>query len=339
MIFGLGPKEHRLIVHPLGDSVSVHNGDQLLQTLKQHGYPISYSCEDGRCGLCRYELLQGEVVEADRPPWQFPGVPCDSKLACQTTLVDDCVIRLLEPNNTVTHPPRKAMKGLISQKWKLSDRIMAVRVRVPKSFSFSPGQFAKIHFGKNLARTYSMANAYNQGYLEFHVQRHPYGEASNLLWEKLDRGDEVRIDGPLGVSFLREYDDCPLLCVASESGLAPTLSILRGIARAGMRNPIHLYVGCLRYEDLYGAEELSQIIESLPAVEKVSWVVYSAPPEAEVRQSTLTAAIEEDFEDLHGYRAYVFGSSHAVENVVRSITRLGVPWERLHSDPFTPTGD
>lgn len=339
MAFGLGRKTYRLIVHPLGESVSARHGAQLLETLKSHNLPISYSCEDGRCGLCRYELLQGEVVEADRPPWQFPGVPCDSKLACQTTLVDDCAIRLLEPENVVTHPPRKAMKGLIGEKRQLAERIMAVHIRVPSAFSFSPGQFVQIHFGKHLARTYSMANAVNEGWLEFHVQKHPYGEVSNLLWNSLSRGDEVRIDGPLGVSFLRENDDRPLLCVASESGLAPVLSILRGMARNKMQNPIHIYIGCLRHEDLYGTEEISQLVDELSAVEKVNWVAYSAPPQAKVRQSTISAAIEQDFEDLSEYRTYVFGSPHAVESVVRCVTRLGGSWERLHADPFTPTGD
>lgn len=339
MVFGIGPKKLHLVVHPNGDAFTASRGEQLLAVLKQRKLPVSYSCEDGRCGLCRYELVQGEVIESARPPWGFPGLSSVWKLACQSILVDNCVVRLVDPDNAIVHLPRKRMKGMVVAKRQLAERIMAIRVQVPTAFTFTPGQFAQLQFRKDLARTFSMANGCNNGELEFHVQKHQYGQASSFVWEELGIKDEVRIDGPLGVSYLRTADAHPILCVASESGLAPMLAVLRGMRLARMTNPVHIYIGFLRIEGVYGTDEVTRAVDGLESVRSVNWVAYSAPADSPaVRAQTLTAAIEEDFSQLSDFRAYVYGSPHAVEGVVRVIRKLGLPDERLHADPFTPTG-
>src|SRR5262245_49401670 len=59
-------------VQPRGETVVGAPGALLLDTLRRAQIPISYSCEAGRCGTCRCEVLSGEVVEE---PAEFRGLP------------------------------------------------------------------------------------------------------------------------------------------------------------------------------------------------------------------------------------------------------------------------
>ena len=57
-----------LVVQPMGRSLAVEPGANLLQTLRSHDVPVSYSCMAGRCGTCRCKVLDGGVLESGREP-------------------------------------------------------------------------------------------------------------------------------------------------------------------------------------------------------------------------------------------------------------------------------
>jgi ferredoxin len=50
-----------LVVHPLDRVLAVTAGANLLETLRAHDVPISYSCMSGRCGTCRCKVVEGRV--------------------------------------------------------------------------------------------------------------------------------------------------------------------------------------------------------------------------------------------------------------------------------------
>jgi len=327
-----------MIVNPRGESIPVQRGGRVLRALLGAKIPIPYSCEDGRCGMCRYELVSGTVVECGSPPWQFPGMDLSYKLACQSTLVDNCIIKLPDPEHVVVHRQRRFSARVLAKE-RLSERIMSLTISSTDGFTFSPGQFSELRVAPGMKRTYSIADTGQEGTLTFHLQRHPYGRASGYIWESLPIGGEVQVSGPLGVSYLRTPDECPILCVSSESGLGPVLSILRGISRIGMQNPVYVYVGFMRKEDVYMVDEVERLAGSIPGIGKVQWVVYSVPGRGNGRSQTLSSAIAEDFSDLSQFRTYIFGSPCAIEPVVRLARKLGVPKERLHADAFTISDD
>jgi len=325
-----------LVVRPSGRVLEVQAGETLLDALLGNQVPISHSCKDGRCGVCRCRLLRGKVVGPARQmrPSSVPGSSC--VLACQSVLTEDCVIEIPAPEEVVVHPAR-TMKAEVVAVAPLCRDTLRLRVRPQSLLSFSPGQYVELEFERGLARPYSMCGLPGNE-LEFHARLHPGGRASARLSGELKPGDMLKLRGPLGITFLRSRNEDPILCVGAGTGLAPTLSILRGIAAAGMKNPLQIYLGFTCREDVYGQDELAQVLEQLPAA-CAHTVVATGAIDRGMRRGLLTSVIAADFPSLAGWRGYVFGSPHAVDATVRTLREKQMAEQSIYAEPFHITGN
>lgn len=323
-----------MIVNPHGRAIKVSTGANLLRVLLGEKIPVPYSCEDGRCGMCRYELVNGSVLEGGSPPWQVPGMGRHFKLACQSTILGHCTVRLPDTCDVAVHAQRKFQAKVLSKE-KLAKRIVSLTISKHPAFTFSPGQFVELKLGPGLVRTYSIANSVTDSDLSFHLQLHHYGRASGYVWDSLQVGSDISVSGPLGVSYLRAKDSRPIICASSESGLGPLMTILRGIRDAGMENPVHVYLGFLREEDIYLVKEVEELVAQIRNLKCCKWIVYTAASRTTSQCQTLTSVIAADFRELHEYRAYLFGSAGAIEALARLVANLGISKEHLHADAFT----
>ena len=322
-----------ILVHPTGHVLSLKPGETLLHALRASGVPVSYSCEDGRCGMCRCKLLRGGVVESARPPRQLIGCRERYVLACQCSLAEDSTIEIPDADETVVHAPRRVRCTVLGVE-PLCHNTLLVRLSNDARLEFSPGQFVEIELGRGLSRVYSMAGLPTDDELRFHVRVHPHGRGSRLIGETLAAGTVLRVRGPYGASWLRRRHSDPLLCVSAGTGLAPLLSVLRGIAAAGMSNPVHVYAGFMTREEAYGLDELSAAVQAIPNLRASHVVVASGKIERGIRRGLLTEVLEADLTGLARWHAHVFGSPFAVDATVQLLRRQNIAEERLHADPF-----
>src|SRR3954465_5666862 len=104
-----------LLVLPFNRRMSVKPGANLLEQLRIHDVPVSYSCTDGRCGLCRCHLLAGDVLECGDEVRNPVRRQDDVRhvLACQTVLTESCTVRIPEPGEIVVHPAQ-TLKATVS---------------------------------------------------------------------------------------------------------------------------------------------------------------------------------------------------------------------------------
>ena len=326
----------RVLIRPLQRAIHVEPGANLLEALRANQVPMSYSCMAGRCGTCRCKVTAGDVLdggmEVRRPlDDQAPFV-----LACQTYLTEPCTIEIPEPDEIVVHPARIVKATVLSIEAMTHD-IRRLRLRPAKPIAFSPGQYAHLQFSPEHVRPYSMAGLCDDAEFEFHIRLVPEGRVTGYIDQRLKVGDAVRVSGPLGSAYLRRKHDGPMLCVAGGTGLAPILSILRGALAAGMGNPIHLYFGLRSPRDIYGMEGLLALQRQHPALH-VHVVVTAGGNPREQRCGLVTEAIEQDFADLSGWRAYLCGSPPMVEAATVLAKRLGVLPEHIHADAFYTQG-
>jgi ferredoxin-NAD(P)+ reductase (naphthalene dioxygenase ferredoxin-specific) len=321
-----------LLIQPLRKTLHVEPGSNLLEVLRQAQVPVSYSCMAGRCGTCRCRVVQGEVLDAGR---ERQG-PLDGRdahvLACQTILTQPCTIEIPEPDEVVVHPAR-IVKATVQAVETLTHDIRRVVLKPGKPLEFSPGQYAQLQFTPGHVRPYSMAGLDGDGTLEFHVRVVPGGSVSGYIAGQLKPGDTVRVSGPLGTAYLRRRHDRPMLCVAGGTGLAPILSILRGMVAAGMGNPVRLYFGVRSPDDIYGLEWLHEVERRHPALQ-VNVVVTSGGDPRRQRCGLVTEAIERDLPSLDGWRAYLCGSPPMVEAATVLARRKGIDPTRIHADAF-----
>lgn len=325
-----------LTIQPLQRVLHVQPGANLLEVLREHQVPMSYSCMAGRCGTCRCKVLSGEVLDGGQAMQRPPNGQAQVVLACQTFLTEPCTIEVAEPDEIVVHPAR-IVKATVVAIEDLTHDIQRLRLKPARPLAFSPGQYAQLQFTPEHVRPYSMAGLAGDGELEFHVRRVPGGRVSGYIAEVLKVGDAVRVSGPLGTAYLRQKHEGPMLCVAGGTGLAPILSIVRGAVAAGLANPIHLYFGVRSPRDVYGLPWLEQLCSLHPALHLHVVATAGAHPRQH-RAGLVTDAIEADLPALEGWRAYLCGSPPMVEATTLLARRLGLAHERIHADAFYTQG-
>lgn len=325
-----------LVVHPLNKRLNVESGSNLLEVLRAHQLPISYSCMSGRCGTCRCKVVSGRVLNSGPEAGRPHAGENDEVLACQAVLTDNCAIELPDVDEVVVHPARILKASVVSIEEATHD-IRRIRIKLAKPLDFSPGQYATVQFTPDHIRPYSMAGLPGDAEMEFQIRRVPDGRVTEYIFDQLAVGASIRVSGPLGTAYLRKKHEGPMLCVGGGTGLAPVLSIVRGALEAGMENPIHLYFGVRSAEDVYDADRLKDLAAQHANL-KVHVVVATGPVAAGMRSGLVTDAIAHDIPSLKGWRAYLCGAPAMVEALNIVATRMGIQPGHIHADAFYPSG-
>jgi ferredoxin-NAD(P)+ reductase (naphthalene dioxygenase ferredoxin-specific) len=325
-----------LVVEPINVRLNVDSGSNLLDVLRAHQLPISYSCMSGRCGTCRCKVTAGQVRNSGPETGRPHSGKDEYVLACQAVLTDNCTIELADVDEVVVHTSR-IVKGTVTAIEEATHDIRRVMVKLSKPLDFSPGQYANLQFTPEHIRPYSMAGLSSDTEMEFQIRKVPDGRVSGLVFDALTVGSSLRVSGPMGTAYLRTTHTGPMLCVGGGTGLAPVLSIVRGAIAQGMRNPIHLYFGVRSQQDVYDAQRLHQLAQDNPNLH-VHIVVATGPAAAGYRSGLVTDVIERDLGRLAGWRAYLCGAPAMVDALNLLVIRLGVKPEHVYADAFYPSG-
>lgn len=321
---------------PDGPTLNIEPGETILKALRRQGESISYSCEDGRCGLCRCALILPDHSAVEMS-WSPNREDKATVLACQVVPNANCLVELPDRDNVLVLPPQVVRAHVLGVD-SLAERVRLLRLRASRPLRFEAGQHFEIGWSSNLVRMYSVASLQTDEELTFHVQLHRYGRASRHVAEILKKGDSVRLRGPLGTAYLRRNCSAPILCISSNTGLGPMLAFLRTIAESGISNPVYIYVGFTMSEDEYGRAELEPAAKSIPSLRRCQVVIGGGTLPRGDRRGLLTDALAADRAILRQCRAYLFGSPHAVEASSRLLKREGIAPERIHAEPFHYSG-
>jgi ferredoxin-NAD(P)+ reductase (naphthalene dioxygenase ferredoxin-specific) len=323
-------------IEPLNRVIRVEAGANLLESLQAAQVPMSYSCMAGRCGTCRCRVLDGHVLESGTEHRTPLYVRDSYVLACRTYITEPCTIQIPEPDEIVVHPAR-IVKATVTALEDLAHDIKRLVLKPAKPVQHSPGQYVQLQFTPEHIRPYSMAGLWDDDSFEFHVRLVPEGRVTRYIANDLKVGAAVRVSGPLGSAYLRQKHTGPMLCIAGGTGLAPILSILRGVVTQEMRNPVHVYFGVRAPRDIYGLEWLTDLSSRHPSL-KLHVVVTSGGDSRVHRCGLVTEAIEQDFSSLQGWRAYLCGSPPMVEAATMLIRNKGILADHIYADAFYPQG-
>jgi ferredoxin-NAD(P)+ reductase (naphthalene dioxygenase ferredoxin-specific) len=325
-----------LVVQPNNLKIAIQSGQNLLDVLREHAVPISYSCVSGRCGTCRCKVREGEVRHSG-PETGRPGIDRDSYvLACQSVLTQSCTVEIPDMDEVILHPAR-IIKGTVTSVEAVTHDIRRILIKPSKPLVFSPGQYALLQFTPDHIRPYSWAGLPNDSEMEFHIRQVPGGRVTEYVFSTLKPGEAVRISGPMGTAYLRQKHQGPMLCVGGGTGIAPIVSIVRGAMAARMRNPIHVYFGVRSQVDSYDLERLRQLSIEHGDM-RVHVVVATGPVSQQERSGLVTDAIKNDFLHLQNVIGYFCGAPAMVEALNSLAQSMGMPLEKIHADAFYPSG-
>ncbi|MDD3445698.1 MAG: 2Fe-2S iron-sulfur cluster binding domain-containing protein [Zavarzinia sp.] len=236
-----------------GAGFSCAEGDTLLRAGLRAGLGLPYECNAGGCGTCKVELIEG-AVESRWP--EAPGLSDRDRrkgrvLACQSLPTGDCRLRLrLDPACIPEIRPERR-KARLTGMADITRDIREFRFAAEGPARFRPGQYAMLSLPDGTERAYSLSNIANaDGASHFQIRRVPDGRMTERLFDAAPT--EIMLDGPYGLAHLQPGAR-DVVCIAGGSGLAPMVSIARGIAAdpADARR-VHFFHGGRTSADLPG---------------------------------------------------------------------------------------
>lgn len=325
-----------VLIKPLNQVISVSPSTTLLNALIENQIPISYSCMSGQCGTCRCKVVEGKVDGPSAAEGRL-AQHGEFVLACQSHVGSDCIIEIPDPDEIVLCTV-KTLKATVTRYEALSEDVRRLTLRINKAFDYVPGQFVKLTFWReDGTRSYSMAGLVEDNELEFHIRVVPDGRVTSKLDSTVKIGSSIKLNGPYGASYLRRKHAGPMLCIASGTGLAPILSIIRGALESGMNNSIHLLLGARAEEDLYGLallDDLSEKYQNFRYTVTLNYTKDGSP----YMKGLVTDAIKALFPDLSDWRIYLAGAPAMVEAASIACTRRKASLEHIYADAFYPSG-
>jgi toluene monooxygenase electron transfer component len=312
--------------------------DSLLRGALRAGVTFPYECSVGGCGSCRFELLEGEVetLWTEAPGLSERDRRRGKRLACQSHVLSDCRIRarLDAPGTEATRPRR--VQAVLRDRRDVTGDLAEFSFHVGPDMSFRAGQYALLYLpGVAGARAYSMSHADDaSGVWRFIVRRVPGGAGSGALFERLQQGESVLIDGPYGHAGLRDGER-DVICVAGGSGLGPMLSVAHGVLRAPGARRVRFFLGLRSQDDLGAAHEL----EALRGPRLDVSVVLSQPRHGvalDGETGFVHEAVEAGLPGPPGAFDFYFAGPAPMVEAMQSllVVRHRVPHAQVHFDRF-----
>jgi len=302
--------------------IAVEAGDTILASLLRAGVAFPFSCQAGNCGTCKCELLSGDILELEHSEHALSAQERAKGiiLACRSQVWDDTAIRRIDAEELVLHPSR-VMRCRVLAIERLTEDIRGLRLGVEAGgpMTFSAGQYAQLEFASGLSRHYSMASTPDEPELAFHVRHMPGGRTSAYVATQLRVGDEVKVSGPLGISYLRDGHRGPVLLAAGGSGLAPIESILRTLLARGHPAPVRLYFGVRSERDVYHRALLQELAARHP---NFSFEIVAGPLHEKMEPESADAM------------AYLAGPPGMVEAATAVLAARGLAARQIHADAF-----
>lgn len=223
--------------------------------------------------------------------------------------------------------------GTLLDARRVTDAVRILRIGRPPGFAFVPGQHVKLGVPGGGRNAYTIASAPDEPHLEFCIEQAPGGRVSPRLFA-LRPGDPVLLDGAAKGSFTLVASVPLHVMVATVTGIAPFISMLRHAER---RNA---WPG--RFVVLHGASFADELayraeLESLAArfPDRVRYLPsVSRPADARNRGfEGATGRLPEQVASLvaslggstKGLQVYACGNPDMVETVQAQMRALGVP--------------
>lgn len=319
--------------------------DTVLRAALRAGLGFPYECNSGGCGSCKFELIEGEVENL----WpQAPGlterdIRRGKLLACQCVAMTDLRIKVRTTPECVPPIRPKRQRARLIGMHAITHDISEFRFVSEGGTDFLAGQYAMLAIpGVSTPRAYSMSNLGNtHGEWQFQIRRVANGVATDILFQHLQVGESIEIDGPYGLAFLRTEVPRDIVCVAGGSGLAPMVSIARVAAQSGMlgTRQLHFFYGGRTPRDICG-ESFLRILPGFDDRIHFHPVVSMPGDDAGATWSGEVGFVHDlvrrTFGDaMQGYEFYFAGPPPMTQTLQEMLmVDYRVPFEQIHFDRF-----
>ena len=335
----------KVVLRPSGHAYDLPPGVTVLDGGLANGLNMPYSCRAGNCKTCRGRIVEGTVDYGGAHGSYLTEEQKQNGFAllCKAKALSDLAVEVEELLLEQIKP--KFMPCRIKRIHRPAPDVAIIDVRLPmnENLMFAPGQFVDIQLADGNKRSYSIASAPSaEGLidLQLHLRHSPGGLFTDRVFSTMKEGELMRIEAPLGTFYLREQSSKPIIFIATGTGIAPIMSMLKYAMRKKIDRPMRLYWGGRRPVDLYLDEDARGWQSQLPL--QYIPVLSRAVPDDHWTGRTGHAhlAVMQDVPDLSGHQAYACGSPAMVDAARADfISKCGLPDNEFFADSFVTCAD
>lgn len=317
--------------------IPCESGDSILRSSLRNSIGIAYECNSGGCGACKVDLISGEVQNKypDASSLTKRDVRKNRILACQNVPVGSIEINAEISGGSESYIlPVKYNAKLISKEIISSD-VVEFSFAIKSDVKYRPGQYFMLSICGLAERAYSVSSPDSEdGVIKFIIKKMDMGKVSSYLFDEINSGDVIGLDGPYGHAYLIE-NNCDVVCIAGGAGLSPIASIIRSLKKNGSTNKLHFFYGINFIEDL-NIEYISRLIGDMSGSE------YNFIPAITNDNENWSGEIgfihqvvERCLPDFLNKEFYFCGPPVMTSAVQKMLMiEKSVPFERMHFDRF-----
>lgn len=338
---------YQLTIEPLGQTIEVEEGQNLLDAALRAGIWLPHACCHGLCATCKVQITDGEVDLGEASPFALMDFERDENkcLACCATPLSDVTIEadIDDDPDAEIHPVRD-FTGTVVKLVDLTPTAKGVFIELDgDGLCFQAGHYINLHL-PDIAqpRAFSLANSPSQPRLiELNIRRVPGGEATGYIHDRLQVGDRLELAGPYGRFFVRHSAPESLLFLAGGTGLSSPKSMILDRLEQGDTRPIVLVYGARNRAELYYHELFQDLAARYP---NFSYVPALSEPEAEDAWEGATGFVHEvakaHFDnDFRGHKAYLCGPPVMIDACITTLMQ-GRLFERdIYMEKFISAAD
>lgn len=315
-----------------GLTISSETKKSILDSALSSGVAFEYSCKNGQCGVCKTNLIDGEVQEIRAQLALTKEEKLRSKiLTCCCEALSDILIDA-EDLIPLKNIEMKTLPVRVSSIENLTKNIIKVVLRFPPSarFNFLEGQYLDLLWN-GVRRSYSVASTSSEKEVTLLVKKVEGGLMSDYLFNTANENDLLRVEGPKGTFFLRDTS-LPLLFMATGTGIAPIVSILNQLDNDKgflQTNDIYVIWGN-RYPDEFFMELKFKNIN----VNFIKTVSHSSHHWKGYVGYVQNIALSMFDDRISTFQVYACGSNHMINASKQLFLSSGLEDDQFYSDAF-----
>jgi CDP-4-dehydro-6-deoxyglucose reductase len=330
-----------------GATFETREGETVLDAALRQGVMLPYSCKNGTCGSCKGRLTEGEV----HYPFHLPlaldkeEVAAGDVLLCQAEALADLVVEAREIEAVRDIPVRKLPARVVAKDL-LAPNVMRLRLRLPKAqrLQFLAGQYIDIlKDGKR--RAFSIASPpASAEEIELHVRHVEGGGFTGWVFDELEVGGILRIEGPLGTFFVRNDrvreggpadQQKPLIMMGGGTGFAPLKAMIEDLIAHGDPRPLHLFWGARTAPELYHEDLVEDWVRGHEHIRYTPAVSEEQDrPARPGFAGFVHEAVLAEYPDLSGHDVYMSGPPAMIDAARHAFVEAGLDPQRLFYDSF-----
>ena len=319
-----------VVLRPSGLGFAAEADEDLLGAAARAGIAVPAACRNGVCEICEARLLAGAAVNTRNQQNIAVG---ERLMLCRSRALTDLELEIDAVMAAGANQPRR-FQARVADVQSISHDVYRVELQLPRrrELSFHAGQYLSVVLPDTDPCFFSIASSPTDQSIELHIQASPEWVSAQKVIDALTAGGEVTLEMPHGKACLAKAPDKPLLLVAAGTGFAQMKSLVDYLRTTSYDQPVTLFWGVRRHEDMYLRSLAQRWEQEWPAFKFLPVVGDDEDNDWGGHHDQLVRTVLATGMDWNNVEVHASGSPAMVYTLMDALVDAGLPQAAFFSD-------